>query len=103
MLLYFQMQSILFYLSFHIVHIRVANHAGFSLYISNTTEHTRGHLCYKNNATLPPLYSEHVCIRHGRYVTYYNARGGGEVVPPGSRARETIAELCEVQVFGKYA
>ncbi|XP_056013132.1 receptor-type tyrosine-protein phosphatase kappa-like isoform X2 [Ostrea edulis] len=82
------------------VYNRVKAHAGFSLYISNTTEHTKGHLCYKNNVTLPPLLSEHVCIRHGRYVTYYNARGSGVVVPPESRPRTTIAELCEIQVFG---
>ncbi|XP_048773766.2 receptor-type tyrosine-protein phosphatase kappa-like isoform X4 [Ostrea edulis] len=81
------------------VYNRVKAHAGFSLYISNTTEHTKGHLCYKNNVTLPPLLSEHVCIRHGRYVTYYNARGSGVVVPPESRPRTTIAELCEIQVF----
>lgn len=69
-------------------------HAGFALYISNTKcdGPTGGQLCYKNDDGEPPLQSDHICQIHGRYVTYYNERTGS-----GSM---TIAELCEVQVFG---
>ncbi|XP_062603685.1 uncharacterized protein LOC134265487 isoform X2 [Saccostrea cucullata] len=71
---------------------RLCDHAGFSLYISNTTcavSPNDGYLCYQNNGTLFQLESDHVCTRHGRYVTYYNRR-----------QKEITAELCEVQVFG---
>ncbi|XP_061185096.1 multiple epidermal growth factor-like domains protein 10 [Saccostrea echinata] len=53
-----------------------------------------------NGDKLPPLLSEHVCRKHGRYITYYNERGNGVVVPQGSRPTTTIADLCEVQVLG---
>lgn len=78
-------------------------HAGFALYISNTKcdGPTGGQLCYKNNDVKPPLQSDHICQIHGRYVTYYNERTvSGSNLPPGVVNTETIAELCEVQVFG---
>ncbi|XP_052721987.1 uncharacterized protein LOC128192934 isoform X4 [Crassostrea angulata] len=44
---------------------------------------------------------DHICQIHGRYVTYYNERTvSGSNLPPGVVNTETIAELCEVQVFG---
>ncbi|XP_048779236.1 uncharacterized protein LOC125682605 [Ostrea edulis] len=83
---------------------RVLSNAGFSLYVSDTTcdGYTGGHLCYKNNDTLPQLESDHLCTRHARYVTYYNERGEGVILPPKADRTQstTIAELCEVQVFG---
>ncbi|XP_062575497.1 uncharacterized protein LOC134237411 [Saccostrea cucullata] len=80
--------------------LRMSEHAGFSLFISNTTKLKDGYRCYKNTDTFPPLLSKHACAQRGRYVTYYNERGDGVVVPLGSRRDTTIAELCEVQVFG---
>ncbi|XP_061193000.1 uncharacterized protein LOC133201222 [Saccostrea echinata] len=80
--------------------LRMSEHAGFSLFISNTTKLKDGYLCYKNTDTFPHLLSKHVCVERGRYVTYYNERGNGVIVPLGSRRNTTIAELCEVQVFG---
>lgn len=86
------------------VNTRVEYHAGFALYISNTKcdGPTGGQLCYKNDDVIPPLQSDHICQFHGRYVTYYNERTGSRSnLPPGvAYTKETIAELCEVQVFG---
>lgn len=86
------------------VNKRVDYHAGFTLYISNTKcdGPTGGQICYKNDDVKPPLESDHICQFHGRYVTYYNERtGSGSNLPPGvAKTKETIAELCEVQVFG---
>lgn len=86
------------------VKTRVDYHAGFALYISNTKcdGPTGGQLCYKNDDGEPPLQSDHICQIHGRYVTYYNERtGSGSNLPPSVvNTKETIAELCEVQVFG---
>ncbi|XP_061165241.1 uncharacterized protein LOC133174188 [Saccostrea echinata] len=75
------------------IQLRLKYHAGFSLYISNTkcsNSPNEGYLCYQNNGTVFHLESDHVCTRHGRYVTYYNWR----------QKDLTYAELCEVQVFG---
>lgn len=87
-----------------LVNTRVEYHAGFALYISNSKcdGPTGGQLCYKNDDVIPPLQSDHICQFHGRYVTYYNERTGSRSnLPPGvAYTRETIAELCEVQVFG---
>nr|XP_022321970.1 uncharacterized protein LOC111123725 [Crassostrea virginica] len=86
------------------VNIRVGNHAGFSLYISESRCElpTGGYLCYKNQDKLPPLESDHVCKHHGRYVTYYNKRTGDGADFPFkvTSLTETMAEICEVQVFG---
>ena len=86
------------------MNIRVGNHAGFSLYISESRCElpTGGYLCYKNQDKLPPLESDHVCKHHGRYVTYYNKRTGDGADFPFkvTSLTETMAEICEVQVFG---
>ena len=89
--------------SFISVKIRVGNHAGFSLYISESKCElpTGGYLCYKNQDKLPPLESDHVCKHHERYVTYYNKRTGDGADFPFkvTSISETTAEICEVQVF----
>ncbi|XP_056017470.1 receptor-type tyrosine-protein phosphatase epsilon-like [Ostrea edulis] len=66
--------------------------AGFSLYVSNTTVKEDGYLCYKNGQELPTLDFNTTCVKHGRYVIFYNERlDGTEIV---------YTELCEVTVTG---
>ncbi|XP_061196029.1 multiple epidermal growth factor-like domains protein 10 [Saccostrea echinata] len=73
--------------------------AGFSLYISNTTEIQGGYLCYKDGPELPLLDITNICINHGRYIIFYNERINGESYPD-SYENIVITELCEVIVMG---
>nr|XP_034311841.1 multiple epidermal growth factor-like domains protein 6 isoform X2 [Crassostrea gigas] len=77
--------------------------AGFSLYVSNTTDRDRGYLCYKNGQELPLLDFNTDCTVHGRYVIYYNERLNGTRYPPKYEPANIITELCEVTVTGCYA
>ncbi|XP_078330428.1 uncharacterized protein LOC144624482 [Crassostrea virginica] len=77
---------------------------GFSLIISNTTNHRDGVTCYKDDrlikTTVHPVL-EITCSGVGRYVIYYNER----LPEYGSRigySQHAIAELCEVEVYGKH-
>lgn len=74
--------------------------AGFSLYVSNTTDIQRGYLCYKDGPELPPLDFNTSCITHGRYVIFYNERLSGTQYPVGYSTTGVITELCEVTVTG---
>lgn len=74
--------------------------AGFSLYVSNTTDRQRGYLCYKDGPELPPLDFNTSCITHGRYVIFYNERLSGTQYPVGYSTTGVITELCEVTVTG---
>ena len=77
---------------------------GFSLIISNTTNHRDGVTCYKDvsdaKTSIPPVM-DIMCSVVGRYVIYYNER----IPEYGSRpgySPEAFAELCEVEVYGKH-
>ncbi|XP_056014351.1 multiple epidermal growth factor-like domains protein 10 isoform X2 [Ostrea edulis] len=73
--------------------------AGFSLYVSNTSNIGSGHLCYKDGSDLPPLDFSTTCISHGRYVIFYNERQPGVQYPAGYELT-SVTELCEVTVLG---
>lgn len=76
--------------------------AGFSLYVSNTTDRHRGYLCYKDGLELPSLDFNTNCITHGRYVIFYNERLPTHTTYPKSyETRSVYTELCEVTVLGK--
>jgi hypothetical protein len=74
--------------------------AGFSLYVSNTTRKEDGYLCYKNGQELPPLDFDTTCVKHGRYVIFYNERLDGSTYPTGYVTASVFTELCEVTVTG---
>ncbi|XP_056017465.1 receptor-type tyrosine-protein phosphatase alpha-like [Ostrea edulis] len=74
--------------------------AGFSLYVSNTTIKEDGYLCYKNGQELPPLDFSTTCVKHGRYVIFYNERLDGTTYPTGYETAIVHTELCEVSVTG---
>ena len=74
--------------------------AGFSLFVSNTTDRNQGFLCYKNGLQLPPLDFTISCITHGRFVIYYNERLDGTNYPTGYEVDNVFTELCEVTVRG---
>ncbi|XP_065922548.1 multiple epidermal growth factor-like domains protein 10 [Magallana gigas] len=74
--------------------------AGFSLYVSNTTNRHMGQLCYKDGPQLPPLDFHTNCITHGRYVIFYNERIPGTTYPIGYVESPVFTELCEVTVTG---
>ncbi|XP_052686891.1 neurogenic locus notch homolog protein 4-like [Crassostrea angulata] len=74
--------------------------AGFSLYVSNTTNQHMGHLCYKDGPQLPPLDFNTNCITYGRYVIFYNERLLGTTYPYDYEVSSVFTELCEVTVTG---
>lgn len=74
--------------------------AGFSLYVSNTTDRHDGYLCYKDGPELPPLDFNTNCITNGRYVIFYNERLGGTKYPLSYMTGLVFTELCEVTVTG---
>lgn len=75
--------------------------AGFSLYVSNTTDRHMGHLCYKDGPQLPPLDFNTNCLTHGRYVIFYNERLPGTTYPMGYELAPVFTQLCEVTVTEK--
>ena len=74
--------------------------AGFTLFVSNTTDKDNGFLCYKNAFQLPPLDVSISCISHGRFVIYYNERQDEIKYPAGYETENINTELCEVRVRG---
>ncbi|XP_056017450.1 scavenger receptor class F member 2-like [Ostrea edulis] len=74
--------------------------AGFSLYVSNTTIKEDGYLCYNNGQELPALNFSTTCVKHGRYVIFYNERLDGTRYPTGYQTSHVYTELCEVAVTG---
>ena len=74
--------------------------AGFSLFVSNTTETDQGFLCYKNGIELPSLDLTISCRTHGRFVIYYNERQDEIDYPAGYELANVYTELCEVTVTG---
>lgn len=76
--------------------------AGFSLYVSNTTDIIpSGVLCYKDGPMLPPLDFNINCITHGRYIIFYNERKNGIPYPVNYQTESVYMELCEVFVTGR--
>lgn len=74
--------------------------AGFSLYVSNSTDIPSGFLCYKDGPELPPLDFDTNCIANGRYVIFYNERIDRKSYPVGYVTSNVITELCEIIVTG---
>lgn len=74
--------------------------AGFSLYISNSSDIQSSTLCYKNGPQLPTLNFTTTCTEHGRYVIFYNERLNGAKYPARYETANVYTELCEVIVQG---
>lgn len=74
--------------------------AGFSLYVSNTTDRHDGYLCYKDGPELPPLDFNTSCTRRGQFVIFYNERLNVINYPSKYITANVITELCEVTVTG---
>lgn len=73
--------------------------AGFSLYVSNTTDRHDGYLSYKDGPELPLLDFNTDCFTNGRYVIFYNERFEKEY-PVDYETGSVFTELCEVTVTG---
>lgn len=74
--------------------------AGFSLFVSDTTDIQGSTLCYKNGPQLPPLNFATSCIEYGRYVIFYNERLDGLSYPDGYELVNAYTELSEVIILG---
>lgn len=74
--------------------------AGFSIYVSNTSDMQISTLCYKDGPELPPLNFTTTCPEYGRYVIFYNERLDRVIYPDGYELTNAYTELCEVIVEG---
>lgn len=74
------------------------------MYVSNSTSLLGGTLCFKDNnftkSTIPAVLNIS-CPVYGQYVIYYNERLPGVVYPDGYSAY-AFAEICELEVYGKF-
>ncbi|XP_061190710.1 multiple epidermal growth factor-like domains protein 10 [Saccostrea echinata] len=76
--------------------------AGFSLYVSNSTDRHHGSLCYHDQQNRPGYPTPTMtlqCNTWGRYVIIYNERNP-EFTYPTFYSNMAILELCEVEVYG---
>lgn len=99
----FRISMFMIYLMVFVIAMRqMGRFAGFSLFVSNTSDRHHGYLCYKNGPDqgLPPLDFNTNCIAHGRYVMFYNERMLGKNYSSGYVTRSVFTELCEVTVIG---
>lgn len=86
-------------MSFVVINQR-GRYAGFSLYVSNTTDIQNESLCYKNGQELPFWDFNTTCTTYGRYVIFYNERLDGINYPATYEINSVFTELCEVTVTG---
>lgn len=77
--------------------------AGFSLFVSNTTDRQNESLCYKNGQELPFLDFNTTCTTYGRYVIFYNERLAETTYPGEYQISSVFTELCEVTVKGMFS
>ncbi|XP_062619902.1 cell death abnormality protein 1-like [Saccostrea cucullata] len=79
-----------------------ARFLGFYVYVSNTTDRLKGHLCFHDtdydNSTISAV-ANIPCPVHGQYVIYYNERLSNVTYPAGY-SEMAHNELCEVEVNG---
>ena len=77
---------------------------GFSIVVSNTTNPRDGVECFRdtklNRSTIPAVFDID-CHVTGRFVIYYNERNP-ELGYPQDYSQFAYAELCEVEVYGKF-
>lgn len=75
---------------------------GFTIVVSNTTDHKDGVVCYHdrvyNRATVPAV-DDVFCSAIGRYVIYNNERFS-ELTYPQGYSKVAFVDLCEVEVYG---
>ncbi|XP_062596213.1 uncharacterized protein LOC134257634, partial [Saccostrea cucullata] len=78
-----------------------ARFLGFSVYISNTTDKDEGVQCFMDTIYTRDTIPSNItieCIKHGRYIIYYNERLPGVTYPEGY-SKGAQNELCEFEVF----
>lgn len=75
--------------------------AGFSLYVSNTTDRQTGYRCHYDKENVPPLDYSINCVSHGRFVIFFNERKSEATYPFGFETNSVFTELCEVTVQGR--
>lgn len=80
---------------------QIGRFAGFSLFVSNTSDIQSATQCYKDGPQLPALNFTSICTERGRYVIFYNERLDRVSYPTGYEVTNVITELCEVTVQGK--
>lgn len=75
---------------------------GFSIIVSNTTNHKDGVICFHdqiyNKNTIPSVV-DILCSVVGRCVIYYNERLPG-VTYHAEHSQYAFSDLCEVEVYG---
>lgn len=79
-----------------------ARFLGFTVVVSNKTDHTDGTICYHDkhhNVYTLPAVLDIMCVVIGRYVIYYNERINGIKYPDGY-SPHAFVDLCEVEVYG---
>lgn len=72
--------------------------AGFSVYVSNTSDWRSGTLCYQHDIKQPSNNTVNIdCFTSGRYVTIYNSRFQTNV---SSLSEFAYINICEINITG---